>query len=361
MERLQELERAILRHDPALDPPPRRDEPGERPRSSRRPRLLLAGAAAVMIVAAVGTAWLVKDSPPVSRAAVALAGNSVAAIDAETNAVVDEIPIGGRPGGMAAAGGYLWVGNRDGKTLLQIDPASRRIVRTIGLGAEPTGVAAGAGDLWIAVYADLTVLRVDPTTWDVVERIRVPQGRNVCCGLQIAFGGGSLWVTSYGALFRIDPATNALVNIRPKGWIWSLVYGERALWMMTGVEADRLEGLNPRTHAVLERMNLQRLGHTRNLGVVAAGAGAVWTTVYDDTTVWKIDTATGRIAGTVELGHVPAWASFGAESIWFTTRDGNLVRVDPRSLRVLATTKLGVYPAWLAATADEVWVTTLTP
>jgi YVTN family beta-propeller protein len=76
---------------------------------------------------------------------ITLVGNSVAAIDPETNAIVGEIPVEGIPGGIAVGAGSVWVGNQVDNTLLRIDPESRQVQKTIELGAQPLDVAVNAG------------------------------------------------------------------------------------------------------------------------------------------------------------------------------------------------------------------------
>ena len=63
----------------------------------------------------------------------------------KTNRVVEAVPVGARPGPVAAGFGSVWVGNIDDKTLSRIDLKTRRVVRTIPLGATPSAIAVGAG------------------------------------------------------------------------------------------------------------------------------------------------------------------------------------------------------------------------
>jgi hypothetical protein len=102
------------------------------------------------------------------------------------------------------------------KTLLKrVDPQAGEVVATIplkGLNVSFTQVAFGAGSVWVSSgYYDMgpapkrgpgdVVFRIDPRTNRVVDRIPVgsPSG--------LAFGHDSVWVTSagYGTVSRIDP------------------------------------------------------------------------------------------------------------------------------------------------------------
>ena len=85
--RLQELERAILAHDPALDPPARASRPP--PTSGGRSRAgggwLIAAAGAILLAAIVGAAVKLSGSGSGS-VRVRAAPNSVAVIDPHTTA-----------------------------------------------------------------------------------------------------------------------------------------------------------------------------------------------------------------------------------------------------------------------------------
>jgi DNA-binding SARP family transcriptional activator len=123
--RLQELERAILRHDPSLESPsPEAMRTGEeepietvrhRPRLLSRRTVSLAAALILAIVAALVAAT--RYSSGGSAEPVVLAGDSVAVIDPGTDTIVGEIPVGDRPTGPAVGEASVWVGNRDDNTL----------------------------------------------------------------------------------------------------------------------------------------------------------------------------------------------------------------------------------------------------
>ena len=91
---LQELERAILRHDAQLDPPGRAAAPLGRAR--RRSGILIAIGAVLLLSAA--TQSRASSSPAETPPALSSASaNSVAAIDAGSNRLVAEVPVGNGP------------------------------------------------------------------------------------------------------------------------------------------------------------------------------------------------------------------------------------------------------------------------
>ncbi len=346
---LQELERAILTHDASLEPPAKQRRPLDRRRAGlglvdRIPRVavMLAGLVLVLALAAGVLLLAARDTSTSSATPLVLAGDSVGVVDPTTSSVVDEIPIGPIPGGIAVGNGSVWVGSRHERTLMRIDPRSRRIVRTIGLSVEPRGLAFAANSIWIPNDAGIAVLRVDTSVNDVVETIRIRSGTEACCGPGLAVGGGAVWVSNLGSVSRIDTATNEVVPVRDDDVV-TIAYGHGALWALT--TANRIDRIDPNTHKVVDTISRAAVGITDHTGVLAVGEGAVWTGSSGTATLWSIDPATGRFAGSVQLGHMPVGVAFGEGAMWVVTNDAILLRVDPRSKRVVQTTRLGAYSA----------------
>ena len=317
--------------------------------------------ALVLVIAAVAVAAS-RDSSDHSPIPVKLAGDSVAVIDPDTNAIVGEIPVGGRPTGPAVGEGSVWVGNRDDDTLLRIDPRSRKVVRTIGLGVTPTDVEVGAGSVWI--LSDKTLLQVDPATNHAVARRRLPQANGPGNWSHLEIRPNAVFVCSCtrpGNVIRLDPATSSVVTVH-RIPVWEFATGEGALWAITGWELDTIERIDPRTNAVVGTIPLGRIGETHGWRYsLAVGAGAIW--VLAPTSLWRIDSTTRRYMGSVPLGHSAEDSSVatGEGAVWVASRDGTLLRVDPESQRVVEI-PLGrpVYLAdrWdaLAVGEGSVWV-----
>lgn len=367
--RLQELERSILRHDTSLEPPapppPTALDESRRRTTERhlwrrwRPDLA-AGLVALVIAAALVAA--LRDTFRAAPEPVVLKGDSVAVIDPATNSIAAEIPVGARPSGIAVGEGSVWVGNRDDNTLLRIDPRSRKVIRIIGLAVEPGAVAVAAQSVWVAIRAGDAVLRVDPAISEVVGRIPLGQGRDACCELDLATGGGALWASHHGRLSRIDPATHTVETLR-EGGVKSVAYGHRALWVMTAT--SRIERIDPNTNGVLGSISHERIGQPVWGGTAptpVVGAGAVWTSTYLTKTLWRIDPATAQFTGRVRLGRPAVGVAFGEGAVWVVGNDGTLLRVDPSSETVVRTIRLGVYAAQqnvsapLAVGLGAVWV-----
>jgi DNA-binding SARP family transcriptional activator/streptogramin lyase len=366
--RLQELEQAILRHDPSLEahgPQARRSGEGEsietvpqRPRFLSRGTVSLAAALMLAIVAALVAA--ARYSSGGSLKPFVLAGDSVAVIDPGTDTIVGEIPVGDRPTGPAVGEGSVWVGNRDDNTLLRIDPKSLD-VRTIGLGVEPIDVEVGAGSVW--VLSDQVLMRVEPAVNDVVATVPLPPAIGAGPWSHLEVGANAVFVCSCGSpggVVRVDPATTSVVTVQ-RGPIWGTAYGEGALWAITGWEQNTIERIDPETN-VVERIPLGRLGETSGWRYrMAVAEGTTW--LLAPASLWRVDSTTGRFLGSVPLPHSEGGSiATGDGAVWIASSEGVVLRINADSPAVAKTIPLGtlVYPAEngdaLAVGEGSVWV-----
>jgi virginiamycin B lyase len=86
-------------------------------------------------------------------------------IDMVTNRVTATVPFGAKgslPGDPDAAGGSVWVPNRDGGQLAAIDPTSNQVRAIIPLAPGFSVAQAAFGSIWVCDYNGSTVARVDP-------------------------------------------------------------------------------------------------------------------------------------------------------------------------------------------------------
>ena len=365
--RLRELEGAILRHDSSLETPrpvglgTRAEESTEMVRQQRRfpARRTLALATALVLAIAAALVAAARD-PSGAPAPVELVGDSVAVIDPETDSIVGEIPVGGRPTGPAVGEGSVWVGNRDDNTLLRIDPRSLDVVRTIGLGVTPTEVEVGAGSVW--VLSEWALLRVDPSINDVVDTVPLPRDSGRRHWSDMEAGANAVFLSGRAeAVIGIDSGATSIASVR-RPPVWMIAYGEDALWAITGYEFDTIERIDPKTNAV-ETIPLGRIGETSGWRYrMAVGEGAIW--VLAPAALWRIDSTTKRFVGSVPLGHSEEGSSVatGDGAVWVANPKGILLRVDPDSQSVAKTIPLGtlIYPAdpydALAVGEGSVWV-----
>lgn len=103
-------------------------------------------------------------------------------IDPESGEIVSTIPTPSTDdnSGLAWAEGSLWVGQADGKKILQLDPDTGAILRTIPSNRVVTGVTWVDGDLWHGTWEDESELRrIDPHSGEVFESLAMPAGVGV--------------------------------------------------------------------------------------------------------------------------------------------------------------------------------------
>ena len=136
--------------------------PAEAPRPFARRRRVQFVAVALLAVVAASVAAVLLTSGGGGGLSV-VHPNNVGVIDSKTNEIVDEVPVGIRPGPIAAGAGSIWVGNVGDRNLTRIDPLKRASAGAVSLNNQtPTGLAAGAGAVWVAHGVLGKLSRVDP-------------------------------------------------------------------------------------------------------------------------------------------------------------------------------------------------------
>jgi sugar lactone lactonase YvrE len=167
-------------------------------------RALFAVGDAGFPVVAAGSLWLTvpklgQESEP----------QTLWRLNAQTGRVIKKIPIGVNPSPPLAAAGFIWIisvpANRPNE-LSRLDPAGRKPVR-LRAPENPWALAAGANSVWVGRRYSPVIVRLDPATARLNATIPLP-------GLPrgIAFGAGSIWVTTTTSLVRIDLARNTITR-----------------------------------------------------------------------------------------------------------------------------------------------------
>jgi hypothetical protein len=176
----------------------------------------IAGVSGVNLVVDGSTAW-VSD-----------AGHTVDRVDLETGQVVASIDVPPGPGEMIVFEGDVWVVCDEGGVVARIDGETNTVVATIDAGWRPVNLAGGEGAVWVR-NQDPSLLRIDPATNSVAATI---DGVAQAHGTGVAVGGGAVWVVVSNGIGRVDPATNAIVEVIPigRGAYVDLVWFDGELW-----------------------------------------------------------------------------------------------------------------------------------
>jgi YVTN family beta-propeller protein len=359
-EALKHLEKAILTHDPSLDPP-RARVLGRARTASRRS---LVGVALVIVVLAVAVVVGVlvlgsHGSTPLSRIDV----NAVGGIDPDSNAIVEQVPLPILPSSLAFGDGSVYalaageqiVSRIDAKTLhVNLIPAA---ISTATL----TSVAYGGGAAWI-VDGSFRVLR---HVWAVENRLSrpsvvygPPNGRDTP---DVAVEGDSVWITSQDLqqLVEVDiPTLRRRARIHTDAVPLAIAAGPNGLWF-TGFDPVSNRGLV--AHVDVERRRVSDVVPLRDIpSGICVAYGSVWVTVESANLVWRIDPATGTVDRTIDVGRGPRSIAAGEGALWVANaRDGTISRIDPRSNRVVATIEVGGSPSDVTVGDGRVWVSVL--
>lgn len=354
---LQQVERAILEQDASLEPSPHaapRDAPGgagdgQPPPAARSRGLRLLAAAVVclaVVVALLAGGASISARGPASH--VVAGPNTVAVIDASRNVMTRVLSGIGRPGGITRGASATWVTDTADDLLLRVDSASR-VVDRIPVGRGPAGVAVEGGQVWVANQLDGTISEVNPAAGTVVATIDVGNGP-----VAIASGYGSVWVSNVtdNALSRIDPGSGHVVATIPLGGpAVGLAAGEGGIWV-AGADPGRLVLVDPRTNHLARVVPIGS-----SPAAVTIGAGRVW--IADSAGgVARFDPLTGHVR-MLRIGGSPAGIAYADGAIWVANgHGGSVLRIGPRtgSVRSIHT---GGEPTALAAAGGDVLTTVL--
>jgi DNA-binding SARP family transcriptional activator/streptogramin lyase len=355
---LQELEKAILAHDPGVDapplPPPRVAARG--PRS----RLPLRAVGAVVLAAVAVAAVLAFALGSNHSSALALAPNTVGFIDAQSGEVTRSFAVGRSPRALEVTNDSIWVANGRDRTVTRIRRNGGEIA-TIPVGAHPTGIVAYGDRVWVSTVEG-TVVPIDPRFDNTLRPVALQLGA-YGQGLRtagIAAGGGSLWVTAPGAIVvrvNADEPRQQSVIIPDSGARGPITFHDGAAWVGGSSNVFPIDA-----ESAIEGDSIA-VGGVRGL---TFGAGSLWVTsggpghIGDvKQALRRIDTDSRLIETTIPVGAEPIAVTATAGAVWVASEsDRAITRVDPSQDRVVDTVRLGSVPTALAAAENGVWVTT---
>jgi YVTN family beta-propeller protein len=373
---LQQLERAILNHDPSLELPTtvdmglaQRELAGVDGRRKLRvgPWRALAVASLLVIAVALGLAFAL---PREQSAPILLEPNSVGFIDVESGRVTRSTPVGREPSALEFTDDSLWVANYRDKTVTRLDRRTGKVLATIPVGGHPSGLAADGGTVWVWTLEGL-LAPIDPRFDRVrdsgslgrqVARLTAPTlrvarftGRRRTGGAKIVSGGRFLWLTVPGAtVIRVDPAKSDVLPIVPDDGVnGAITYRNGEAWIAGFASV----------FPITASTGVAGSGIFVPARDLAFGMGSLWV-VGGDPAIHGIGNALRRVdlhgrlvEETIDVGGDPVAVAAAGGSIWVAARrDGAIRRVDPAENRVVDTIPLGAQPTALAADEDGIWV-----
>jgi streptogramin lyase len=236
------------------------------------------------------------------------------------------------------------------------------VVATLRVAGRPNGIAAGPGALWVALdYPQQNtskLVRVDLATGAVRKTIPIT-------GIASATirAADSLWVGANGDWFdktagsyrQLDWKTGAVKNIIPFTHpVFGVASGHGSLWFVVGRSPATLVEVDARTSHVIGRPI--RLDRARVIGL-AFGAGAVWATGFEDGRLIRVDAKTRRVTS-AKVGNGPVGVVVANGRVWVANRtSGTVSRVDPKTMQQQGRQiGVGTTPTWIASAGGSIWV-----
>jgi len=332
-------------------------------RPSWRRRSLVAVAAVALIAGLlVGASARETSAPP------QLAPNRLLAIDSASARIVDSIPVGSAPVGVAAGLGSVWVASAGEQTVERVDPRTRAVTGRVGVGRLPSALGLGEGAVWVgsAIGSAGTVSRVEPDSSAVVARFTVQRGSDgddfaPATPSSVVAAHGALWANrGRGRVVRI-PLRGGPTRITRLGAAHSadgMAATDEAVWVASSAD-DTVLRLHPRTGRLTASIPIAGRRGRRLAGPlrIAAGAGAIWVADTLSDSVSRIDPRLAAVSATIPVGRRPTHMAVARHAVWvLNADDATVARVDPGASRVTARIRVPGATG-LAASGATVWVT----
>jgi YVTN family beta-propeller protein len=198
-----------------------------------------------------------------------------------------------------------------------IDAKTNDVVGHILVGRQPDPIVVDGHDVWVGNLDDKNLSRIDTDSRRVVKTVSL--GEKTPTGLAVGFD--AVWVAHgyVGAVTKISPKYNAPIKT-----IWP---------------------------------PFSRIGSGAH-GTVTAGPDSVWV-AFGDSTVSRIDPASGDVVNTTDAGSAPAAIAYGLESVWVVNRsDSSVTRINPATNdRRFDDEDVGRGPSGIAIDTEAVWIT----
>lgn len=332
---LRGLEQAILRQDPALGalaPPPRQMVTRIR---SRRGLL-----AAALVLAGVALAAILAFNRLVGAKPIVVKPHSVAVIDPGRNALIDDIPVGGYPGPLAADEKFVYVSNIGDATVSRVFPTTRKVFDTFSL-SRAIDLVAATGRLWAA-------------NGGVAGNTPVPPGTLSEYDLSSA----AVRAIRLGPSVEGDEEQTTIAGDTRGAEIWAGNKDRETVTQIVPPTMARIHGIAPGGLAVVGG---------------AGGRGTVWASDPSRNLVVRIDTSARRITRRIPIPGEPTRLAADDRAVWVITRDHNgsgewrptrlttpaVWRIDPKTNEPVERIPLPLTPIRIALGAGSVWVTAL--
>ena len=168
----------------------------------------------------------------------------------------------------------------------------------------------------------------------------------------VAFTPGNAWVANLkdGTVTRIDTKTDRTRSIKTQGAPSAVAAGGGAIW--TWIYDDSVVRIDQKTNKVSPYYDTGPV-----IDAIAYGSGAFWAAHGRANQVTRTDPRTNKVVATIDVPGDPSSIGTGEGYVWVATEKG-VVQIDPSNNSILNTIKVGGSPAGLQVTGGTVYVAT---
>ncbi len=229
--------------------------------------------------------------------------------------------------------------------LVKVDAVSGTVTVTIDGG---TGAAIAEDAVWVTVGGQET-RKLDPETGEVLLTASTPDA------YYVSVGAGAVWVPAEGGIARIDQESGAVVATISidSGEVTDLAAADDAVWV-SDKNGGRVFRIDPATNAVVAEIETGAGAHD-----FAIDKHGVWVTNYRANTVSRIDPATNEVVATIEGVGSGVGISAGDGAIWVSSKGGGISRIDPASNEVEPIAEFSGWNYGVAYGDNELWVSSV--
>jgi YVTN family beta-propeller protein len=259
-----------------------------------------------------------------------------------------------RPGGIALAGGDLWISSSRQPYLTRVVEATgRKRAHHPKVGTDVAAIVAYGGDVWVALGSNREVVRLNGETGRVRKRYAVPGDAR-----RLAIERHGVWVSTRsnagipGYIFQLDRRTGRLLDtLQVNEGVGGLLAAAGAVWYVKR-DSAKLARLEPGDETGEDFTTL-----TAPARSMRYGNGSIFVVTESEDTVMRVDVdGRGQVTGTA--GHSPAQALYAGGFVWVASRNDHKVYVlDPETLQEVAKPiPVGLNPIGMVARGSAIWV-----
>jgi streptogramin lyase len=234
---------------------------------------------------------------------------------------------------MCVGFGSVWMMNdRNNLMRIALDDNAITEIPIDSAPAEERPTVAGEGAVWVADTHGQTIYKVDPQTKLVVMTIPADFPVTVLAAGEIGAGEGSVWAITgsrsdqilrrYSSQTGVEEATIPLPSPSARG----IVFDFGSIWI-AGQEDEQLYRIDPATNRIVGMIEL----HSQPV-TLASGEGSVWIRAFDGT-VQRLDGSSGKLLATIATDAVGKWGDIVVAGgfVWMNSQKVPLVQIDPRT------------------------------